>query len=196
MRIGNLQRMLAYARTVQQGRADQVDADGDHLPGLPDARSQLAAPMITRGALVGRAAVESTVAIAFDDVDEHALVVVAHLVAAALEREHLEAADAEAPAPSPLARRTRGPEDERAPDDAAGAVPAPGALRLRHYAVDGSTFLDDAYVIKGVAGRLLWKLAASTRPPAEPPSPTGRPAWTRRSSSLRTGTTSRAGSSS
>ena len=31
-------------------------------------------------------------------------------------------------------------------------------LRVRHFAVDGSTFFDGDYVIKGVAGKLLWSL--------------------------------------
>jgi hypothetical protein len=30
--------------------------------------------------------------------------------------------------------------------------------RVRFYPVDGSTFLDDEYLIKGVAGRILWKI--------------------------------------
>ncbi len=29
---------------------------------------------------------------------------------------------------------------------------------MRFFAVDGSTFLDDDYLIKGVAGRILWSL--------------------------------------
>ena len=29
---------------------------------------------------------------------------------------------------------------------------------MRHFAVDGSTFLDGEYLIKGVAGRILWAL--------------------------------------
>ena len=40
-------------------------------------------------------------------------------------------------------------------------VPAPLAappLRVRHYEADGSIFLDDDYLIKGVAGAVLWKL--------------------------------------
>ena len=32
--------------------------------------------------------------------------------------------------------------------------------RVRFFAVDGSTFLDGDYVIKGVAGRILWALLA------------------------------------
>jgi hypothetical protein len=40
-----------------------------------------------------------------------------------------------------------------------GALAA-APLRVRHYVSDGSTFVDDEYLIKGVAGRLLWKLLA------------------------------------
>ena len=32
-------------------------------------------------------------------------------------------------------------------------------VRLRHYAVNDSVFIDDEYLIKGVAGAILWKLA-------------------------------------
>ena len=32
-------------------------------------------------------------------------------------------------------------------------------MRLRHYPVNDSVFIDDEYLIKGVAGAILWKLA-------------------------------------
>jgi adenylate cyclase len=148
-RIGNLQRMLHYARTIQRGTDEELPGAEILLPGLPDASSQLAAPMVARGVLVGVLAVESSAPLAFDETDEHLLSLVGHLVAAALEHEVL-LADAAPPAPV-----------------AAAAVPAAEPspttdrpVRLRHYEADGSTFIDDAYVIKGVAGRLLWKLAS------------------------------------
>ena len=50
-------------------------------------------------------------------------------------------------------------------------------VTLRHYAVDGSTFLDDDYVIKGVAGRLLWKIVAEH-------AATGRTSFTNREAKL------------
>ncbi len=41
----------------------------------------------------------------------------------------------------------------------ASGLPGTGpATHVRFFAVDGSTFLDGDYVIKGVAGRLLWSL--------------------------------------
>ena len=39
--------------------------------------------------------------------------------------------------------------------------------RLRDYVVDGSTFIDDDYLIKGVAGGLLWKGRFELRVDAE-----------------------------
>jgi len=149
MRIGNLQRMLAYARTVQRVAARDGRAVGAEvqLPGLPGARSQLAAPMVARGALIGVVAVESETALAFDEVDEHIITMVGLLVGAALDKEQRATCDVEtvtvtAPAPT--------------------SPPPPSGQRivhLRHYAIDGSTFVDGSYVIKGVAGRLLWKVA-------------------------------------
>ena len=53
--------------------------------------------------------------------------------------------------------RTAGAVSSTGVNDAASPVGAP-ALRVRHFTVDGSTFLDGEYLIKGVAGRLLWSL--------------------------------------
>jgi len=158
MRVGNLQRMLAYARSVQRASTGKnAGAESEiRLPGLADARSQAAAPMIARGALVGVLAIESDVALAFDDIDEQILVVVAQLAAAALDREELVAADSDA---------ATAPASESAPGPAASflnpAFDVPTTpCRLRYYVADGSVFIDDTYVIKGVAGRILWKVAS------------------------------------
>lgn len=156
MRIGNLQRMLAYARTVQRASAADADSSDSHirLPGMPGARSQLAAPMISRSVLIGVMAVESAEALAFDEVDEQILTVTAHLVASVLDREHASTTDHD------LVTAT-GVDGFRAPV-ALSELPvtaADGPIQLRYYAADGSVFIDGAYIIKGVAGRLLWKVA-------------------------------------
>ena len=46
---------------------------------------------------------------------------------------------------------------------AAGAARAGPPTHVRFFAVDGSTFLDGDYLIKGVAGRILWSLLAPVR---------------------------------
>ena len=166
MRIGNLQRMLAYARAAQQRPAPWIPGAEAPLPGLRNARSQLAAPMVVAGNLVGALAVESERAMRYDQNDEHVLTVAAQLVAALL-------ADQLAAGPPPdaidvaAAQVTTGAAARSATDtgSTATATPRPAArseptVLVRHYVVDGSTFLDDEYLIKGVAGRLLWKLVA------------------------------------
>jgi adenylate cyclase len=170
-RIANLQRMLSYARSVNSttggGTADEI-----RLPGLPDARSQLAAPMTSRGVLIGVLAIESNVAIAYDEVDERVLTIAARLVAAAFDREQVALSDHEPPAASiGLVDATPSPSATDRPD----ATGAP--IVLRHYAVDGSTFLGDQYVIKGVAGRLLWKVVSEQVT-------TGRTSFTNREAKL------------
>src|SRR6478735_11929191 len=164
-RIANLQRMLSYARSVHRTTGEAPDEI--RLPGLPDARSQLAAPMTSRGALIGVLAIESNVAIAYDELDERVLTIAARLVAAAFDREQVSLSDHEPPAPSANADTTAAP----APTAAAGPVV------LRHYAVDGSTFLGEQYVIKGVAGRLLWKVVSEQVT-------TGRTSFTNREAKL------------
>ncbi|MCU1376927.1 MAG: ptsp [Actinomycetia bacterium] len=139
LRVNNLQRMLVYARRAR-GSADVTEIP---LPGLPEANSQLAVPAMVRGQLVGVLVVESARLGAFTEQDELRLAVVAHLVAAAIRLDALESgagADA-APAPSVEPTRSSGP---------GGTV--------RFYAAVGSTFIDDDYLIKGVPGRILWRL--------------------------------------
>ena len=90
--------------------------------------------------------VESPQDLRFSWDDEDALVALAAQVAA-LARGYLVCADAS--------------EDEaQVPAAPTHAGPAPSAapLRVRHYEADGSVFLEDDYLIKGVAGAVLWKL--------------------------------------
>jgi adenylate cyclase len=169
MRIGNLQRMLSYARTVQRtATSDGAGRNDIRLPGLADAGSQMAAPLIARGVLLGVLAVESRAELAYDEQDENVFAVAAHLIAAALEREELLTSD-----PEPTEPVVAPPSQPPHP------LPEPASepVVIRHYAVDGSTFLDDGYVIKGVAGRLLWKLISDY-------SATGRTSFTNREAKL------------
>jgi adenylate cyclase len=151
MRVGNLGQMLAYARTVRrqyEERGGEAPGREIPLPGLAHAESQVAVPAMVLGQLVGVVAIESVRRLAFGPSDEALLTVVAALVASAIEIDWAnERASSERDADD-AGTRTRAASDP---------VAAP-ASRVRFFAVDGSTFLDGEYLIKGVAGRILWAL--------------------------------------
>ena len=154
VRVGNFRQMRKYSRTVRASFEDSGTATGRDIPvpGLADAESRLAVPASAFGQPVGVLAVESTRQAAFDEQDEALLGVIASTVAAAVEASRGEV-DVEArrdPRPEPEARQARRSEDVTSAD-------APPML-VRFFPVDGSTFLDGDYLIKGVAGRILWSL--------------------------------------
>ncbi len=112
------------------------------LPGLPDSRSQLAVPLLAGGALVGVLFVEDVVDRRFGYDDEDALLAIAGLLGPAIRGLQACADDADdAPGQRPGQPSVLGPP-----------------LKLRHYVADDSIFVGDDYLIKGVAGAILWKL--------------------------------------
>jgi adenylate cyclase len=145
IRIGNLLQMRKYSTTVRRSFEEEGVRPGREIP-LPDLRdteSRLAVPCVALGELLGVLMVESDRAVAFDEEDETLLGVVASFVASAIEIDRSR--EKEAPA-----AQARG---------AAPPVPVAGkATVVRYFAVDGSTFLDGDYLIRGVAGRILWSL--------------------------------------
>ena len=148
VRVGNLGQMSKYSRTVQRSWEDhggEGAAPAVPMPGLPGAHSRVAVPAFALGQLVGVLSADSRDKVAFGPADEAALSVVASLFASAYEtlRAEERAADPTLPGATPAGGAA---PDDRAP------------VRVRHFAVDGSTFLDGEYLIKGVAGRILWAL--------------------------------------
>lgn len=140
LRIGNLRQMTKYSHTVR--RSFEGDGPTIAVPDLPEVQSRVAVPAMARGELVGVLVVESTSPVAFTAADEAVLSVVASLVASAVDAE-----------------RTRERDDDiEVPPPAAPPPPAGPITRVRFFEVDGSTFLDGDYLIKGVAGRILWAL--------------------------------------
>ncbi len=114
------------------------------VPGLADPQSQLGVPMLSRGRLAGVLFAESPARFAFTREDERMLVMVGAQLAAHLGMADQEGGDASVPAFGVEARRS--------------AAPAARAFQVRYFAFDDSLFIDDAYVIKGVPGRLLFHL--------------------------------------
>lgn len=115
-------------------------------PGLPAPGSQLAVPLLARGRVVGVLFVETDGHERCLDIDdEDALTVLAGQLAVSLAMLHVPAAGETA-------------------DEPCHKVPMPrGAMRgrplaVRYYEHDGSVFLDDEYLIKGVAGMVFVKL--------------------------------------
>ena len=146
LRIGNLHQMHRYSERVRrsfEGAGDLAPGHEIPVPELPGTQSRLAVPALALGQLVGVLVVDSRESVAFSAADEATLTVAASVVASGVEAE-----------------RSR----EREADVGTSAVPATPdstdgpATRVRFFAVDGSTFLDGDYLIKGVAGRILWAL--------------------------------------
>jgi adenylate cyclase len=149
LRVGNIHQMRKYARSIRRAY-EELDEIGPGreipVPGLPDAESHVAVPMIALGQLMGVLAVESTGHAAFGDTDVALLTAVAAQVASAIEIDNRRTPDETEQQTLPRARA----------DATAGSTG--GVTHVRFFAVDGSTFLDGDYLIKGVAGRILWSL--------------------------------------
>ena len=113
------------------------------LPALDDTQSRMAVPAMVRGELVGVLVVDSPLPIAFEDEDEAVLTVVATLIAQSIDTERSATDTVERIAqPSPVLSTPR----------------STGETHVRFFGEDGSVFLDGEYLIRGVAGRILWSL--------------------------------------
>jgi adenylate cyclase len=110
------------------------------LPGLEHADSAAAVPLLAQGELNGVLYLESERAGDFGPGSERLLRILGGHFAGALA---LLQADRAESAP---------PEPERA------TTPGGEPLAVVYYQADDSVFVDGAYVVKGVPGRILWKL--------------------------------------
>jgi len=147
LRVGHMTTMTLYGqaarrRTEALGLTGVLDAEIP-LPGLERPRSQVVVPLRAAGQTLGALLVESDQAQFFSYDDEDALATVAGQLAFAIR---LLQGRAEAPVEAPAAVAAAPPDE--------GAAP----LRVRRFARDQSVWFDDDYVIKGVAGAILWKL--------------------------------------
>jgi adenylate cyclase len=103
-------------------------------------QSAAAVPLLARGELTGVLYLESERQGDFSPGKERLLRILGAQLAAALA----------------VLEADRG---ESAPDESAPATTPQGeALAVAYYQADDSVFVDDAYVVKGVPGRILWKL--------------------------------------
>jgi adenylate cyclase len=145
VRSTNMIMDTVYSRAVRSA----MEESGDEgmlekeiaLPGLADVQSQLVAPLVAYNELLGVLCLQSGTPGRFLVDDEKAVQIIArHLAASMAMLRHRETAEQQAifiPRP---------------------ATPSAITSIVKHYIADDSIFIDDIYLIKGVAGRIFWKL--------------------------------------
>lgn len=138
LRIADMRRGQRYVSAVAM--ASGLARDDIPLPAIAEPQCQIAVPLLAGGRLSGVIFAESEESFAFSHADEAALEIIARQMAASLALFELTDAIGESGA--------RGAT-------AAGATDAAPAFSLQFFPRDGSVFIDNDYVIRGVPGRLL-----------------------------------------
>jgi adenylate cyclase len=159
IRIGHMTTEYRYSKAIrhqmeQSGMQSLLETEIP-FPGLKESRSQMAVPIVAHKRLFGVLFVESDQDLRFGYDDEDALAALASQIGAAMQalHEQEEAQAAEAPTPLP------GKDQLMTAPAAAPVSTANGAaVVVRHYNEDDTVFFDDCYLIKGVAGNILWML--------------------------------------
>lgn len=146
IRIGHATSEYAYGRAMREAALKEgIPLETEiPLPGLPESRSQLAVPIEAFGRLIGVLYADSPQELRFGYDEEDALVAVAGQLGTAIH--HLQQL-AEDEADQGVAS-TPGPDSHLRGND----------LAVRHFEENDSIFLGDDYLIKGVAGAILWAL--------------------------------------
>jgi adenylate cyclase len=138
---------VVHASIYSQAMRDGAGAGATEIPypGLAQPHSQLAVPVMSANRLIGVLFAESERDLRFTYEDEDALVAIAGHLGAVIDlmQEVDEARVGEVSAGMSAA-------------PAAPAAQAP--LAIRRFAANNSIFIGDDYLIKGVAGAILWKL--------------------------------------
>ena len=148
VRIMHMTSAYLYSRALRDNLAGEgstaISTDIPY-PGLPEPHSQLAVPLLSAGRVLGVLFVESPLDLQFSYEDEDLLVTLGGQLAAGIDLMQ------ESAEPCPDMPATEHPAT---PAKAAAGPP----LQVRHYRSNDSVFVNNAYLIKGVAGAILWKL--------------------------------------
>jgi adenylate cyclase len=139
IRVANMAQELGYSHAVREsferaGGLAPVETEIP-LPGLSGAMSQVVVPLWAFGTMFGVLCFQSEAAGRFRPADEHVAGIVARQLGMAIGL-------------------LRAAEQEETEADGPGGEP----VLVKHYCEDDSVFLDNEYLIKGVAGRILWRL--------------------------------------
>jgi hypothetical protein len=170
LHVTSLDSDLRYGRAIRREAARRpmagtLDAEIP-LPGLCDAQSFLAIPLVVGDRLIGVIAAEDPDPLRFGEWHEAYLEIVANQIALVMDRMIERCNEPADKAPAPVVDR----------GSTAGSQAAPNPrrrLRLTYYAHDEAVFAGDEYLIRNIPARILWKvLTESTR--------TGRTEFTNR----------------
>jgi adenylate cyclase len=149
LRFAKLDVDMRYQRAIRGEVTTQ--APGEHvltpeipLPGLSDAQSHLAIPLLVQDRLVGVLAVESRNPLGFDEWHEAFLTIIGNQAAMAIERMVEREDDVDVPPPArPSVTDTR------------------RSHAFRFYKGEDCVFVDGEYLIRNVPARILWKILRS-----------------------------------
>jgi class 3 adenylate cyclase/putative methionine-R-sulfoxide reductase with GAF domain len=138
VRVTHMGREISYSQATRKSAGQEADGveQAIALPQLQSVQSQMVSPMLAYRKLVGVLCLQSEVPGAFQAADESVAGILANQVAMAMA----------------TLRKTEREAPEAAPDEASGTI------EIKHYQEDDSVFLDNEYLIKGVAGGILWRL--------------------------------------
>jgi adenylate cyclase len=145
LRFSRLDSDLAYGRAIRREASSDQQCRDIPLPGLADARSVLAIPLISGDRLVGVLAAESRDPMRFGEWHEAYLQIIGNHIALGIDRMSDRIAEGEA---NPIAMVPHVPSPQ----------PAPKRRTLTYYKKDEAIFVDGEYLIRNVPARILWKL--------------------------------------
>jgi adenylate cyclase len=146
VRITNMALDMVVVRAVRSGierRGEESTLEKEiALPGLPNVKSQLVLPLLFRSRLLGVLCLQNAEPGRFLEGDERVMQIVARHLASSMAN----AMRADSAEPKVATLRS----DQRTLDADQAVV--------KHYRSDDSIFINDAYLTKGIPGRLFWKL--------------------------------------
>ena len=139
VRVTHMSRDRSYTQAVRESAVlDSTPVEQViPLPHLPSVESQLVTPMLAYHQLVGVLCLQSEKPGAFQAPDECVTAILANQVAVAMAILRQ--------------REQEAPEAQQASAEAE-------TIEVKHYQEDDSVFLNNEYLIKGVAGGILWRL--------------------------------------
>jgi hypothetical protein len=140
IRIGFLTGDYAYSRALRESLGEDAEKEIP-FPGLAAPHSQLAVPIVAGVRLLGVLYVESEQNLRFTYEDEDALMALAGQMAFAMQLFEDGVT-----------------QHEESGQGAAKTLASGAVVMIRRYPADNSIFIGDDYLIKGVAGGILWKL--------------------------------------